>query len=169
MSITLPPKVAPGDVIRSAYHNMLVDAVATLDERTSQTFILAVPLAGTEIPYGVRKVYVPYLGLAVGEDPSQDVGFPLPFRTKLALLKVYAASNSLNKSAKVTLYRNGSPTIFTLTIPAGQSGLFVNDISELVFDEGDRLTIVLDTSASTSGSITLTGISLAARIALEGE
>jgi hypothetical protein len=169
MSITLPPKVTPGDVIRSAYHNALVDAVATLDNRTSRTFILAVPMAGAEIPYGVKRLYVPYVPLYVSEDPSQDLGFPFPMRVKVSLFKAYILANTLNKATTITIYKNAQATTFTLSIPAGGTGLFLNDVPELIFEEGDRMTILVDTSQSTTGSIRVSGLSLAARLALEVE
>jgi len=157
----------PGDPIRSATTNALIDAIAMLDERTSLTSIMVIPLGPTTIPSGVKKVYIPFRDTDVGGDPSQVLGWPMPFKARITNLTTHVVSNSLNNVTVITLYMNEATTQLALQIKAGETGTKTNQINEVVALMGARLHVLIDTTQSTSGEITITGISMAYRMEVE--
>jgi len=167
MPIALPPKVMPGDPIRSATTNALIDAIAALDRRTSLTGILAIPLGPTTIPYGVKKVYIPFRDTDLGNDPAQVLGWPMPFKARITNMTAHVVSNSLNGATAITLYVNETSTLLAIQINAGETGTKANQINEVIADAGARLSILVDTAGSTSGEIVLTGVSMAYRLETE--
>lgn len=167
MPISLPSKVMPGDPIRSATTNALIDAIAALDERTTLTSVLAIPLGQTTIPYGVTKVYVPFRDTDLGDDPTQVLGWPMPFKARITNLAVHVVSNTLDNVTIITLYVNEAATLLTLLIDGEETGTKANTINEAVASMGDRLQVLIDTTQSTSGEITITGVSMAYRMEAE--
>lgn len=66
--------------------------------------------------------------------------------------------NTCNEDVVVTIQKNGSDTAITVTIPAGETGTFEDETDTATFDDGDTITLLVDSSAASSGSISFTGI-----------
>lgn len=169
MAIVLPPKKYPGDVIRSADHNLIVDALDTLDKRLQLTSILAIPTGRITMSSGTKGVYVPFNPSVQGSDPSVAVGWPLPFRARLNVIVTYVASNTLNGPCHIKVYVNEQETPMSISIAPNSTGLILNEFAEIYAAQGARVSLFISTDEATSGSITLTGVSIGYRMALEGE
>ncbi|MEM3951832.1 MAG: hypothetical protein QXP74_00245 [Nitrososphaerota archaeon] len=92
---------------------------------------------------------------------GSSLGIPVPYRGMAMNLKVIVLSNSLDNVCKVSVYKNEEMTNLSVTIPAGETGTFKNDTDIVKFDENDRIYFVIDTSAATSGSIDIPGVTIA--------
>ncbi|MEM1553048.1 MAG: hypothetical protein QXH03_10330 [Candidatus Bathyarchaeia archaeon] len=167
MPIVIPAKVMPGDPIKSATTNAIIDALTALSRMIDLTCILAIPLGPTTISYGERIVYTPFRDSSLGNDPTQVLGWPIPFKARITNLIVHVTSNGLDGNTTVTLYVNESPTVLSLQIGAKATGTFSNQVNEVVAELGSRLTVLVDTMPSSKGQISITGISMACRMEVE--
>lgn len=83
---------------------------------------------------------------------------PVPYRFPrdgvIQRMRVLIASNSYDGPAVVTLLVNGNPTLLTTTIPAGSTADIDVPGTVNVLD-GERVSMVLDTSAVSNGEIRL--------------
>lgn len=73
-------------------------------------------------------------------------------------LRVRASTNTLAVDCVLTVRKNGTDTGMILTIPAGTTGEFQNDIDSVSFTAGDLVSLKMVTAVS-SGSAALTMIS----------
>jgi hypothetical protein len=175
------PRRYPADRIKSAEWNVILDNVDYHENRINQAYdilanhenrittlekiatpsliIIGFGEAGWTINYNVITTHLPYSSAKDGAN-----GMPLPTSLTLKKFMVYVSSNTLNNNCIVSIRKNETVLTSTkITIPAGQTGLFSLDISE-DFAEGDRLDFNVDTTPSTSGSITIAGMSVKASI-----
>jgi TPP-dependent indolepyruvate ferredoxin oxidoreductase alpha subunit len=85
----------------------------------------------------------------------------MPYDGILKVMVVKVLSNTLtylpgqqNKYATVTAYKNGSSTSMSIEIPENGVGIYVNTNVQL-FEKGDVLETVVDTTNSNGGNIIL--------------
>ena len=85
-----------------------------------------------------------------------DVDIPV---TRAGILKnfyVKIMANTANTDSIFTIYKNGSSTAITLTVGAGQTGIFTNLINNFPVIVGDKLAVWFSRSSGT-GSIRVRG------------
>lgn len=70
-------------------------------------------------------------------------------------LRVDVVANDSNGASILTLCQNGSPTAITVTVGAGSTGEFSDTTHTITVADGDYLEWKLDTTARSSGGITL--------------
>jgi hypothetical protein len=161
MTLTLPPKRSPGDVIRSAEHNMLIDALTVVDNRLTTVEAIAggdtigFASAGLSIPYGVQRQVQPFSG--VTDAPR---GLTMPAKAKFKKFYIDVANNTLDSSTTIKARHNETTAIATITVLAGQTGLFSATINDYVVNEGERIDFQVDTTPSTTGNIVIVSMSL---------
>lgn len=132
--------------------NAVVDA---LDELSKNLCLLIGVGKRLSIDSGLYKSAMPYTGeLDVGN------GLVMPVNANLQVLSVYVVNNSLNNSSYVIVRKNESETNLKVTIPAEGTGNFSNSVDELMFNAGDRLDFVVDTTNASSGTIDIGSMSI---------
>jgi len=119
--------------------------------------------AGYIIDYGNISSHMPF-------SSSRDVtaGMPVPYNGVAKNLVIYVQSNSLNNETYIAVRKNETDTDLKVTIPAGQTGLFINNTISVNFSKGDRLSFKVDASNSTSGNMDVVGICISYYISTEG-
>jgi hypothetical protein len=90
-------------------------------------------------------------------DSDNETRMPLACPGVLSHLQVYVPTNARTSDVTVTLRVNGSDTAVTLTIPAGQTGLFEDTSHSAAVANMDRCGYKVDPGAGT-GSITLSRV-----------
>jgi len=148
---------------------MFIDALTILNSRTLFTVLLVVPIYGASFSAGTRSVYTPFNTTSLGSNPVTPLGWACPIRLKLKNLFVVVSANTLNNITRIQVYEEGVATSLYVDIPSGSTGIKFNNTDEIVIDVSNRINILVDTTLATSGSITLDGISVAARLALPEE
>ena len=149
MSFQTVPRHAPADVIKSSEWNIIADDLDYLNDQVEslkeslkrQLMITCV----STINAGDAKEY------AVGCKDLEG-RTPMPLAGKTAKMRVKCSSNSLDADITITLRINGSDTSLTLTLSAGSLTGEVE--AEVEYSDGDELSIYIDASGASSGSIT---------------
>jgi len=87
---------------------------------------------------------------------SEMVNIQLPmFRCTIRALKVRSIVNTQDDACSIFVYRNGSTTLLSVNVPAGQTGFFTTE-QEVDFSENDRLNIAVINWLPIVGSIRMT-------------
>jgi hypothetical protein len=165
MPFTLPPRRNPGDVIRSGEWNQIIDCLDDLNtrlqavEEATAGYIFVFPLEGVELTPGYVVDLQPFgTWLWVGR------GLVLPVGVKLKRLVLDVVSNTTDGAVVVTVRHNEATVAATVNIPAGATGIFTATIADYSIPEGDRISLTVDASAPTTGSIKFASCSLLASL-----
>jgi len=154
MPFTLPPRRNPGDVIRSGEWNQIIDDLDDLNTRLQAVegatagYIFVFPLEGVELIPGDVVDLQPF-----GTWYWTGRGLVLPVGVKLKKLVIDVESNTTDGDVVVTVRHNETTVAATVNIPAGATGVFTATIADYYIPEGDRLSLTIDVSAPTAGSI----------------
>jgi hypothetical protein len=165
MPFTLPPRRNPGDVIRSGEWNQIIDDLDDLNTRLQAVegatagYIFVFPLEGVELIPGDVVDLQPFGGWAL-----LGRGLVLPVGVRLKKLVIDVVSNTTDGAVVVTVRHNETTVAATVNIPAGATGVFTATIADYSIPEGDRLSLSIDVSAPTTGSIKFASGSLLASL-----
>jgi hypothetical protein len=165
MPFTLPPRRNPGDVIRSGEWNQIIDDLDDLNTRlqavegTPAGYIFVFPIEGVELTAGYVADLQPF-----GTWSLTGRGLVLPVGVKLKKLVLDVVSNTTDEAVVVTVRHNETTVVATINIPAGATGIFTATIANYSIPEGDRLSLRIDVSAPTTGSIKFASGSLLASL-----
>jgi hypothetical protein len=154
MPFTLPPKRNPGDVIRSGEWNQIIDDLDDLNTRLQAIggaagfYIFVFPLEGAVVDAGLVFDLQPF-----GFWSWTGRGLVLPVGARLKKLVLDVVSNTADGAVAVTVRHNETTVVATINIPAGATGIFTATIADYSIPEGDRLSLRIDASTPTTGSI----------------
>jgi hypothetical protein len=97
--------------------------------------------------------YLPMVGVANVSASDANTQYYAVAAMKASGLAVVVIANASTTDATLTLCKNGVATSIVVTIPAGQTGLFVSTGDEVELDQGDYITCRSEgaTSASPTG------------------
>jgi len=169
LSFELPPRRSPGDVIRSAEWNKIIDALENLNARlealesgaggggptTQSWIIIGAAMSGYIIDAGDSFSIQPFTA-----DRGSSMGFTLPIGITFRRFVLYIQSNDLDGPAYFRAVHNETDNFAEITVNAGETGTFTVDIDDYTVPALDRVFFEVDTTASTSGSLDLVSISL---------
>jgi hypothetical protein len=165
MPFTLPPRRNPGDVIRSGEWNQIIDDLDDLNTRlqgvegATAGYIFVFPIEGVVLVAGDVVDLQPF-----GTWSWTGRGLALPVGVKLKKLILDVVSNTTDGAVVVTVRHNETTMVTTVNIPAGATGIFTATIADYSIPEGDRLSLTIDASAPTTGSIRFASGSLLASL-----
>jgi hypothetical protein len=165
LSFTLPPKRNPGDVIRSGEWNQIIDDLGDLNTRLQAVeglagfYVFVFPLEGRTVNAGQTLDLQPF-----GTGNWTGRGLTLPVGTKLKKLILDVVSNTTDGAVAVTVMHNETTVVATVNIPTGATGIFTATIADYPIPEGDRLSLRIDASAPTTGSVQFASGSLLASL-----
>jgi len=165
MPFTLPPRRNPGDVIRSGEWNQIIDDLDDLNTRLQAVegatagYIFVFPLEGAELIPGDVWDLQPFGWWAL-----LGRGLVLPVGVRLKKLVLDVLANTTDGAVVVTVRHNETTVAATVNIPAGATGVFTATIADYSIPEGDRLSLRIDVSAPTTGSIKFASGSLLASL-----
>lgn len=153
MSFQTVPRHAPADVIKSSEWNIIADDLDYLNDQVES-------LKETLNETSKRQLMITCMStINAGDAKEYAVGCkdlegrtPMPLAGKTAKMRVKCSSNSLDADITITLRINGSDTSLTLTLSAGSPTGEAE--AEILYSEGDELSIYVDASGASSGSIT---------------
>jgi hypothetical protein len=154
LPFTLPPRRNPGDVIRSGEWNQIIDDLDDLNTRLQALeglagyYVFVFPLEGQTVNAGQTLDLQPF-----GTGNWTGRGLVLPVGVELKKLVIDVVSNTTDGAVAVTVRHNETTVVATVNIPAGATGIFTATIADYSVPEGDRLSLRIDVSAPTSGSI----------------
>jgi hypothetical protein len=165
VAFVLPPRRSPGDVIRSGEWNQIIDDLDNLNTRLQAVeglagfYILAFPLEGRTVGAGQVQDLQPF-----GTGGWTGRGLVLPVGARLKKLVLDVVSNTADGAVAVTVRHNEATVVATVNIPAGATGVFTATIADYLIPEGDRLSLRIDASAPTAGSVQFASGSLLAAL-----
>lgn len=115
-------------------------------------------VTATSRPAGVTQYSIPF-GRWLPISQGTERFLVLPFACTAEQLFVQVEPNSLDGNAVITVRREGANTAITLTIAAGDTGFFSDEVNTQAFAEGERIGFQLDTTAAGSGNIVIHSVS----------
>lgn len=134
--------------------NAIVDALDELAR--SIGFIIGVAKT-IDVDYGLYKSVLPFSG-----ELDAPKGMVLPSYLDVRVLACYVLSNTLDARSYIVLRKNESETDLRVEVPSNTTGSASAEVMGLLFQPGDRLDFVIDTTAASSGSLSLGSIVLLA-------
>jgi len=165
LSFELPPRRSPGDVIRSAEWNKIIDALENLNARVEALegggpaaqswIIIGAAMAGYIIDAGNSFSIQPFTA-----DRGSSLGFTLSIGITFKKFVLHIQSNDLDGPTYFRAVHNEVDSFAEITVPAGETGTFTVDIADYTVPALDRVFFEVDTTASTFGSLDLVSISL---------
>lgn len=165
MSFVLPPRRNPGDVIRSGEWNQIIDALANLNTRVSALEALPPPSPGGDIIGVAMSGFVLEAGTVTQVQPftgqvGASRGLTLPVRMKFKRLVIDVLDNTLDGEAAILARHNESSIIASITVPAGETGVFATEISDYTVPADHRVEFLVNLTDATSGDIDIVTIAL---------
>lgn len=111
---------------------------------------------------GITQYVRPFVGFANLANTAADNEDGIPFLGGvISYFQVRVSSNTRTGDLTFTLQKNGVDTTATITVPAGQTGAFVNTGALVSFAADDEFVIKVDMAASTgSASVVCTSLEI---------
>jgi hypothetical protein len=146
-------RVVSGDVILPEDHNLQTDAITELTDvvetisppRMPIILPATTPISLLEGGYIYQSAPFMAVDVAVGEDVLIP-GFPVPFQVTLKKFLVHIEINELDGPAIIKALHDGTNIIATITVPAGDTGVFTATIDDYVVPENGRISYYIDLS-----------------------
>lgn len=165
MPFVLPPKRNPGDVIRSAEWNQIIDDLDDLNTRVTALESAPPPTLGGDIIGVAMSGFVQVAGSVVQVQPftgqlGASRGLTLPVRMKFKRLVIDVLSNSLDGPAVIRARHNETNIMASITVSAGATGVFATAISDYIVPADNRVDFVVDLGGASDGSIDIITIAL---------
>jgi hypothetical protein len=151
-------RVVSGDIILPEDHNLQTDAITKLTDIVEAILPTGVPimLHPAEPPGplsgGYDFEYAPFMSAFDAPRYGELApGFPMPFQVTLKKFIVRIGYNELDATSTITAFHDETNAIATISIPAGDTGLFTATINDYVIPENGRIAFYVDLSASSTG------------------
>jgi hypothetical protein len=148
-------RVVTGDIILPEDHNLQTNAVTELTNIVEAIQPTVVPImlhpAGPPGPLqgSYDYEYAPFMiGFDAPRNGELAPGFPMPFQVTLKKLIVRIDHNNLDATGTISAFHDETNEIATISIPAGDTGLFIATINDYVIPENGRIAFYIDLRAS---------------------
>jgi len=130
--------------------NALIDALNEL----STSIGLVIGVAKTlEFGYGLYKNVLPFSG-----EIDAPYGMLIPVYLNARVFSCHVLENTLDGTAYVILRKNEEETFMRIEIPSENIGTNIISTSELIYNPGDRLDFIVDTTDASSGLLKIGSI-----------
>jgi hypothetical protein len=144
-------RVVSGDIIQPEDHNLQTDAITELTDVVEAISPARIPIilpAASTISLlwgGSSYMSAPFLAAEIAVDEDVLVpGFPMPFQVTLNKFLVHIEINELDGPAIIKALHDGTNIIATITVPAGDTGVFTATIDDYVVPENGRISYYID-------------------------